>query len=336
MPMFSTKSIRITSYVVMVYILVAIAWWAVLLYKEHDALYDAYEIIQKHQISSQNPHIEEVKQMTASELQHQRKRKTIMILSEAVFIGLGLIIGLWVINNGYKNLVQAEKLKQNFLLSISHELKSPIASAQLAFESLKRFGKNDERSSKIIRSGLSETNRLHELVKNVLLATRLETGYLPNIQKIDLGLNIESQVSSLMVQYPKANVSLHVNPKPFIEKLDQQAFNIVCHNLIENAIKYSEKEEAVQIQLTRKDASLKLVVADHGIGIADDEKQKIYDRFYRIGEEGKRKSKGTGLGLFLVRELITKNGGEITIRDNTPRGSIFTVDWPIDHSTQTI
>jgi signal transduction histidine kinase len=333
--MFSTKSIRIASYLVMSYILVAITWWAVLLYREHNALYDAYDEIRQHQIQSVNPNILKIIQMNPEELHQQRKRKSIMVLSEAIFIGLGLLVGLWVINNGYKNVVQAEKLKQNFLLSISHELKSPIASAQLAFESLRRFGSKDERSVKIIDSGLKETHRLLELVKNVLLATRLETGYLPDLQSVDLESEINNQITSLLLQYRKANITLDVHPKPLVETLDRQAFVIVCHNLIENAFKYSAEGDDVQVKLERQDRLLRLEVADQGVGIPDDEKSKIYDRFYRIGEEGKRKSKGTGLGLFLARELIFKNGGTIEVLDNKPRGSKFIVIWPIDQTIQT-
>ena len=334
--MLSTKSIRITSYVVMTYILVAITWWAVLLHREHDALYDAYEAIHEQQLITTNPKLETIRNMETGELHKKRHRKTVMILSEALFIGLGLLIGLWVINNGYRNLVKAERVKQNFLLSISHELKSPIASAKLAFESLMRLTKTDAQGALIVEQGLKETNRLHELVKNILLATKLETGYLPEFQSLNLGEQVENLINSQLMQYPKANINLTVSPNPLVEKLDAQAFDIVSHNLIENAIKYSADGDPIQVRLERKNDVFNFSVADQGVGIHEDEKLKIFDRFYRIGEESKRKSKGTGLGLYLVKELVHKNNGTITIQNNTPNGVVFNVNWPIIHSTQSI
>ena len=320
----------------MIYILVAITWWAVLLHREHDALYDAYDAINEQQVKTNNAQIESIRTMSIDALKKQRRRKTAMILSEATFIGLGLLIGLWVINNGYRNLVQAEKLKQNFLLSISHELKSPIASAKLAFESLLRLKKTDDQTKLIAEQGLGETNRLHELVKNILLATRLETGYLPEIQKIDLVDRLQKLISTQQMQHNDATIDLVVDPTLITERLDVQAFDIIANNLIENAIKYSTKGAFIYVSLSRKDETLHFSVADQGVGISDVEKEKIFDRFYRIGEEKKRSSKGTGLGLFLVKELITKNNGRISIKDNKPEGVIFKIEWPLNHPTQSL
>ena len=328
--MFSTKSIRIASFVIMIYILLAISWWAILLYREHDALFDAYEVIQQEERIGEYPRITAIRNMTAEELSKQRQRKTVMIVSEALFIGFGLLIGIFIINNGYRNLVRAEKLKQNFLLSISHELKSPIASAKLAFETLKRFNKSDERGNKIIHQGLKETNRLNELVQNVLLATRLESGYLPEIAEVDVGEQVKSLVSRVQMKSPDAQINLTVYPNPMVVKIDRQALDIVFNNLLENAVKYSEGPPTVEINIKRDKNNLNILVGDQGIGISDVEKEKIFNRFYRVGEERKRKTIGTGLGLYLVRELILKNKGSIKIKDNKPSGSIFSISWPLD------
>ena len=314
----------------MIYILLAISWWAILLYREHDALFDAYEVIQQEERIGEYPQIAAIRNMTAEELSKQRQRKTVMIVSEALFIGFGLLIGIFIINNGYRNLVRAEKLKQNFLLSISHELKSPIASAKLAFETLKRFNKSDERGNKIIHQGLKETNRLNELVQNVLLATRLESGYLPEIAEVDVGEQVNSLVSRVQMKSPDAQINLTVHPNPMVVKIDRQALDIVFNNLLENAVKYSEGPPTVEINIKRDKNNLNILVGDQGIGISDVEKEKIFNRFYRVGEERKRKTIGTGLGLYLVRELILKNKGSIKIKDNKPSGSIFSISWPLD------
>ncbi len=331
--MLSPKSIRIASYIIITYILVAISWWGVLLYREHDALYDAYEIINENKIQGDSEIIQHIKEMTPGELYKKRQRKSIMILSEAIFIGIGLLIGLFVINNGYRKLVKAEKLKQNFLLSISHELKSPIASTKLAFESLLRFNDNDDTSRQIASQGLSETNRLHDLVKNILLATRLDTGYLPEF-KLTKPLEATNKIiQGLSIQYPEADVTLSVEPMNTSIMIDRQAFDMIMNNLIENAIKYSPGNSPVSVNINYEKHELEISISDLGLGIPDAEKSNVFDRFYRIGEEKNRKSKGTGLGLYLVKELIKINKGTISIHDNQPQGSIFRILWPIEPAT---
>ncbi len=197
-----------------------------------------------------------------------------------------------------------------------------------------RLKNPDDQSKEIIKQGLKETNRLHELVKNVLLATRLETAYLPDFQAFDLKQNAEQLILSLQIQYPGANIKLDVHPLPMQEMMDKQAFEIVLKNLMENAIKYSPDEEEIRVRISRRNFEIELTVADQGIGIQEEEKSKVFKRFYRVGEEGTRKSKGTGLGLYLVKELVTRNGGKITLKDNQPRGTIIHITWPIDHEIQ--
>jgi two-component system sensor histidine kinase CiaH len=102
---------------------------------------------------------------------------------------------------------------------------------------------------------------------------------------------------------------------------------LAISNLIENALKYSPKEEPVYIRLFREGRLLKFQVADQGEGIPDDKKSLVFRKFYRRGDEQTRKTKGTGLGLYLSRAIITKHGGHISVADNHPRGSIFTVSF---------
>jgi two-component system, OmpR family, phosphate regulon sensor histidine kinase PhoR len=99
----------------------------------------------------------------------------------------------------------------------------------------------------------------------------------------------------------------------------------MCYNLIENAIKYSGNEAIVHIHLTAKDKEVVLRVADNGIGITDEEKQKIFSKFYRIGNEQTRQHKGTGLGLYIVRSVVKLHKGHLSISDNSPKGSVFEV-----------
>jgi signal transduction histidine kinase len=108
---------------------------------------------------------------------------------------------------------------------------------------------------------------------------------------------------------------------------DRFALSSVVTNLIENAIKYSGQCAEITVDLCQNDGKIKLSVSDKGLGIADAEKMHIFDKFYRVGDENVRKSKGTGLGLFIVREVVQNHDGDIVVKDNEPQGSIFEVTF---------
>lgn len=324
---FSKRSIRIVSYVVTAYIILAVSWWSILLHREHVSLFESYEYIRQDG-RSKNEQIESVKSMDQATFDAFRSRRKLMIISETLFIGLGIIIGLAIIRSGYRSLVETEKLKRNFLLAISHELKSPIAAVKLAFESIMRFDKEKGTNYKMANHGLVESNRLHELVENVLLATKLESDYQPRIQEIDASVIIEQAIKRQSIKNLGIEVKFTKPNPPSVSKIDCEAFRIVVDNILDNAIKYTADLGAVEIILVNKIDTLQISIADNGPGIPLEERDKIFDRFYRIGDERTRKSKGSGLGLYLVHELIKRNKGNITISNNTPQGTIFKIEWP--------
>src|SRR5690606_13217691 len=120
--------------------------------------------------------------------------------------------------------------------------------------------------------------------------------------------------------------------KPNIEEglvlhADKFAITNVVTNLVENAIKYSPPCANVEVNLYKKAENLIFSVADHGIGIPDEEKRLIFNKFYRIGNESTRKTKGTGLGLYIVKSVLQKHNASITVKDNKPSGSVFEVTF---------
>jgi signal transduction histidine kinase len=110
---------------------------------------------------------------------------------------------------------------------------------------------------------------------------------------------------------------------------------IVLSNLIENAAKYSPKNTVIDVALTATGNQLKLKVTDQGPGIPIDERRRIFLKFYRIGNENTRKSKGSGLGLFLTERIVQQHGGTIIVKDNVPAGASFEITWPV-YSAQTV
>jgi signal transduction histidine kinase len=109
---------------------------------------------------------------------------------------------------------------------------------------------------------------------------------------------------------------------------DKNAMMILINNLLENAWKYSQEDKRIEVKTIASGAHIILEIADHGVGIPDKEKNKIFNKFYRIGNEETRKTKGTGLGLFICRYIIEEHNAKITILDNIPKGTIFRVEFP--------
>jgi signal transduction histidine kinase len=146
------------------------------------------------------------------------------------------------------------------------------------------------------------------------------------MSKFNLSVLVDSIVNRLQVNKCDNQQIVDAEIEPKIEITgDKFALTSVVTNLIENAIKYSGPCEAVVVKLFSKEGKVHLQVADHGIGIADAEKNRIFERFYRVGSEETRNTKGTGLGLFIVKEVLDKHEATIKVKDNRPVGSVFEV-----------
>jgi K+-sensing histidine kinase KdpD len=108
---------------------------------------------------------------------------------------------------------------------------------------------------------------------------------------------------------------------------DKNAMNVLVNNLLENAWKYSETDKNIAVRLFKENSHIVLEVADHGVGIPDKEKAKIFQKFYRVGNEETRRTKGTGLGLFICKYIVDKHSGKILLRNNQPNGTIVRIEF---------
>jgi signal transduction histidine kinase len=314
----------------MVYIIAAIAWWTILLYQKNLQKFGIYEAIRSEQHDpAQKEILEEIRKISSDDMIKSKNRTNVMIFSEALVFVIFLIIGWWLINKGYNSLVVAERMKKNFLLSISHELKSPIASIRLAFETLQRFSKGDKNLNKISTQGLNESNRLNELVNNLLLTTRLEETYQADLAEVQLDEFLSKLIQRLKNKYPNSTIDYQIIPTNAVALVDATALEIILNNLIDNALKYSQPTPVIKVILQLKNGLLKGSVEDNGPGIPETETELIFDRFYRVGSEARRKTKGTGLGLFLVKRLIHWTKGRIEVANRQDSGTIFRFEIPL-------
>lgn len=249
-----------------------------------------------------------------------------MVVGEGSVFLVFLLFGIFKTRQSFQKEVLLANQQKNFLLSITHELKSPIASVKLYLQTLDKRKLDEEKQKEILNKALVETDRLHGLVENLLLATKVDRGdYTPYFEDIDLSMLVESAVDKLAAELgSKAIIKKRIAVGLHVEG-DSLALQSILYNLVENAVKYGGEGGQIGIALEKDNSEVLLSVADNGIGINGSEKEKVFDKFYRIGNEETRKTKGTGLGLYIVKSLVEKHSGKIAIKDNQPQGAVFEI-----------
>ncbi len=324
--------LRLLSYIVIAYMLMAFAWWSVLLFtKNRDAFFAKRDLLRIGMIAEGlvMDNEEFYKTKAYQTLEQSYRRQEWMILGEALVFVFSLIIGIWLINRGYNREVTAAKQRRNFLLSITHELKSPIASIKLIFETFVKRELRREQFEKLTKTGLHETERLYMLVEDLLLSAKLETAYQPSLESVDMAELLEDLLEKMRAKYNSATFRFEEDVIKPVLLGDKPGLTSVAINLLENAVKYSPGEPKIEVRLLQHNGTLRFEVADQGIGIADHEKKRIFEKFYRVGNEDTRKTKGTGLGLYIVEQIVKAHHGSIIVLDNKPRGTIFRIDFPM-------
>ena len=325
------QKLRLLSYVVMAYMLLAFTWWALLLFtKNRDAFNAKQELAQIVMAAEGKVKNREGFQQTEhfQQLQSAYKRQEWMIFGEASVFVLTLVAGMWFIHKSYYRQVQANQQQRNFLLAITHELKSPIASIQLVLETLRKRDLPKEKSDQLAGTALKENERLLQLVENLLLSAKLESAYHPDFEEINFSEMLRDLTEKAKQRFPKAVINFHHSGAISLMKLDRASMVLLFNNLVDNAVKYSENDPNVQIDLQTNESIATLTVTDQGIGIPTKERSKVFDKFYRIGSEETRKTRGTGLGLFIVNQIVKAHKGTIKIFENKPQGTIFKIELP--------
>lgn len=251
-----------------------------------------------------------------------------MILGEGMVFIAVFVIGAYSLHKTINKERRLQEQKKNFLLSVTHELKSPLASIKLYMETIQKRKLNHEQIMDFTTKCLLDVDRLNDMVENMLLASKIEnSSYSFPKERFNISVLVDNVVNRLQINrcdFTQQMINAEIEPKLEVTG-DKFALTSVVTNLIENAIKYSQPCSEVNVRLFRKDGQVYLMVADHGIGIADEEKSRIFDRFYRVGSEDTRNTKGTGLGLYIVKQVLDKHQARISVKDNQPAGSVFEV-----------
>ncbi len=310
-------------YLLVFYVLLQFSWWAYLLIELNKEVFrQKTELVT---ITNPESAIKEIPNFS-----EQLYKKGLMVAGEGlVFIAI-LIIGIFKIRQAFKKEFALARQQKNFLLSITHEFKSPLAAIKLNLQTLQKRELEKTLSASIISNSINETDRINNLIENALLAARIEShSFQLYKEEFNLTSCIESTIQSKLIpEKVSRKISLDLQDDVYFQG-DALAISSLVLNLVENAEKYSPESSEIKVSLTTDKKHAIFKVEDQGIGIPDIEKPKIFHKFYRVGNEDTRKTKGTGLGLFIVCHIVNFHHGDIKVLDNTPTGTIFKVILPL-------
>lgn len=229
-------------------------------------------------------------------------------------------------------LAQNEQLRANMLRTISHDLRTPLTSISGNASTLISGGTAlDEIARQQIYTDIfSESMWLIEMVENLLYATRIEDGRMQlNISVEILDDIVQEAVRHTERTHPKRNIIVDMYDEIIPVMADANLIVQVIVNLMDNAVKYSDEDSDVTVSVHLENEYAVISVSDHGTGISDEEKEKVFDMFYTGGSRSSDSRRSLGLGLALCRSIITSHGGTISVSDNIPNGTVVSFTLPI-------
>ena len=322
MSLFKKRRLAIATivyWVLLVYIIAGLVWWFIDLQKQSRQM-TVYEL---QELKMDDPRYE----AKLNNIFAEEQRKTAQHIGEGSTFLLLILFGALFVYREVRRQIRLQLQQQNFMMAVTHELKTPIAVTKLNLETLQKHKLDEAKQQKLIQSALQETNRLDTLANNILVASQLEGGeYSPVKEELDLSTLVGRIFHELKHRFPARKWQDLIGPDCKVLG-DPLLLQMLVNNLAENALKYSPKEGLITIVLKKESDRIILLVKDEGAGIPDNEKKRIFNKFYRTGQEKTRSTQGTGLGLYLCRRIAADHRATIKVSDNSPIGSIFTVSF---------
>lgn len=290
------KRTAVIFYILSIYVVVQFIWWG-------------YHIIQlTGELKAQ------------SDIIHKR---IIMIMGEGAVFLLLLIIGIWQIRKSVVRDLKLTERQKNFLLSVTHELKTPLAANKLYLQTVVKRDLSKEQINELVQKAVGENVRLEHMIDNILNASRIESNALQlNKEEFDLVQLVKQVKERLNSIHPNAQIITDI-PENYSVRADRFMIETVLVNLIENAIKYAGNQAIITVYVSP--ISSEFGVRDNGPGVKNSDKTEIFKKFYRTGNEETRTQKGSGLGLYIVYQLIRLHGGTIACLEVSGGGVDFKI-----------
>jgi len=302
---------------------------------------DTTQFVQQRQLWIYPDHVVKIKLkgVSVQQLANERFSKNLVLI---VLVDIILILGVWFVFRTIKREMELVALKSDFVSNVSHELRTPLALIRMYAETLEMGRVKTEKKKKEYYSViLHETERLTRLINNILNFSRMESHSRKfNFRAANINDVIESVLTIYSYQFEqlKFHVELSLDKKLPAILIDEEAIAEALHNLIDNAIKYSDNDRFLRITTSTDKRHIIITVEDRGIGISPEHHQKIFEKFYRVSHDLTRHgglvhtAKGSGLGLAIVQHIINSHGGTISIQSEVGKGSTFIIHLPIQHN----
>lgn len=269
------KRLKIIFIILFTYVFAQFFWWAVLIIKLNKIIYAQHEKL---------------------------NYKIWMIIGEGSVFSILLLAGFFLVYRFYQKELELTNNQRNFMQAVTHETKTPVAAIRLLLQTLKKHKIDSAKQEQIIDKAIQETYRLQQLTENVLTVTGFnENNIQVNIQKQNLSSFIYNLLTDLkqgIGQNHKTTINIQDN---IFCKFDANALQTIITNLYDNAVKYSPVQTEIIVNARQENNYVIVEIIDKATPIPDKMKNKIFDKFYRLGNEDTRMAKGTGLGLYIVK-----------------------------------
>jgi signal transduction histidine kinase len=308
-----SKAINILLYIMAAYVLFQLLWWGLQLYQLHEKIIfiETNGNFQKELLN----------------------KKLAMIMGEGlvflVFLGVAF---WWIRRNVWRDLKFAQKEK-NFMQAITHELKTPIAAIKINAITLRDRELSNVQKEQLLQFILDESNRQELLIENILLSTQFENKlYQKNFSEINLSQTLQTTIKRIELLYPQAKLTIK-NENESASSIvlgNSELLQMAFFNLIENGIKYSlpkGDQPSIEISFCQSGTRLDIQIQDQGVGIPLQDQSHIFKKFYRVGDENTRRTKGSGLGLYIVKSILELHQAKINVSSKLSEGSTFTLSF---------
>jgi len=310
--------ITIAYWALLIYIIAALVFWFIELNNQNRQM-NNYKLSE---LSANDPAFVKKK----NDILTDQNRKTGQYISEgATFLAL-ILLGAVFMYRAVRRQFAIQRQQENLMMAITHELKTPIAVGMLNLETLQRHHLEEQKKQRLIDMTLQEMNRLNALASNILVSAQLEAGKKSDKEELNFSDLVKSCVNDFKRRFADRIWDVSIAEEAEVNG-DALLLQILVNNLLENALKYSPPQSAIKCMLTEDDAHVTLCIADEGTGIPVHERKKVFQKFYRIGNEETRSAKGTGLGLYLCKKIADDHGATIKIDQHSPQGAKIIVKF---------
>ena len=322
------KALSILYWTLLFYMVLALSYWWFALEKQNRQI----EFIRLQELKIQSGTAQSTSQSIERTITDYANRKTIQYTAEGLTFLAFIVLGAVVVFRATRRQFRLSEQQQNWMMAITHELKTPIAVTRLNLETLQKRELETSVRDKLLNNSIAETGRLNQLCSNVLLAAQFDSGnYRANKMPLNLFDVVSRAAEDTRSRYPGYTIEVKGDPTANVIA-EEWLIVILVSNLLENAVAYSPREKPVTLEIQGNQQNVQLQVSDHGPGIDATEQKKIFQKFYRTGNELTRQKKGTGLGLYLCKKIAEAHNARISVESQPGKGSRFQVSFPTFHA----